>query len=256
MRFMMISILLTSLGWQAQAEIRTERVEYKDGDTILEGYVAYDDKLAAKRPGILVVHDWLGVGPQVKQTIERLAALGYTAFAADIYGKGIRPTVQEAATVSGTYKSNRALMRSRAQAGLQALAKQKTVDAKRLAVIGYCFGGTTALELGRSGADLRGIVSFHGGLDTPEPKDAKNIKGKVLVLHGADDPFVPPAQVAEFEKEMRAGKVDWKLVSYPGAVHAFTNPGAGSDKAKGAAYNTEADKLSWQAMANFLKEIF
>jgi dienelactone hydrolase len=237
------------------AEIRTETVEYKDGDTVLEGYIAYDAKLAAKRPGILVVPDWLGVGPNVKKTAEKLAAMGYTALAADIYGKGIRPDQKTAGQVAGKWKSDRPALRKRARAGLDFLAKHKTVDPKRLAVTGYCFGGTAALELARSGAPLKGIVTFHGGLETPTPADAKNIKGKVLALHGADDPFVTPAEVAGFEKEMRDGKVDWELVKYSNAVHSFTIPDAGNDNSKGAAYNAEADKRSWEAMKDFLKEV-
>ena len=147
-------------------------------------------------------------------------------------------------------------MRTRAAAGLEVLRKQPLVDVQRLAAIGYCFGGTTVLELARSGADLAGVVSFHGDLTTPNPEDAKNIKGKILVLHGADDPFVPPAQVAAFEDEMRHANVDWELVKYGDAVHSFTNPGAGNDKSRGAPYNAKADQRSWEAMRTFFNEIF
>lgn len=257
MRFIKTVLMLALwMGLNVQAEIKTEIIEYKDGDTILEGIVVYDSKLAAKRPGVLVIHEWTGIGPHVKKSAEKLAAMGYTAFAADIYGKGVRPSLKDAPTVSGKYKNDRALLRRRAKAGLDALAKHKTVDSKRLAAIGYCFGGTTALELGRSGAPLRGLVSFHGGLDTPNLSDAKNIKGKVLVLHGAYDPYVPAKQLATFEKEMTDAKVDWELTKYANAVHSFTNPEAGNDNSKGAAYNSQADKRSWEDMKDFLQEIF
>lgn len=252
--------LLTGLFFltaSAQAKVITKTVEYKDQGTILQGYLAYDDAIKGSRPGILVVHEWTGLGSFVKQRAEKLAKLGYVAFAADIYGKGVRPaSPEEAGKVAGSYKKNRPLLRERALAGLSALKQQPFVDAKRLGAIGYCFGGTTALELGRAGADVAAIVSFHGGLDNPNPADAKNIKGKVLVLHGADDPNVPDSQVGAFESEMRNAKVDWQLVKYSGAVHAFTNPEAGSDNSKGVAYNALADRRSWQAMRDFFQEVF
>jgi dienelactone hydrolase len=254
-----ISILFSLALWQvsANAQIRTETVEYKIGEDVFEGYLAFDGKSAAKRPGVLVVHEWTGINPYVKRRVEELARLGYTAFAADIYGKGIRPNnPKDASATASIYKNNRGLMRERVRAALEQLRKHKTVDGRRTAAIGYCFGGTTALELARSGADVLGVVSFHGGLDTPTPADAKNIKGQVLVLHGADDPFVPRDQVEAFEDEMRAAKVDWELVKYSKAVHAFTNPDAGGDPSKGAAYNAQADKRSWEDMRDFLAEIF
>jgi dienelactone hydrolase len=175
----------------------------------------------------------------------------------DIYGKGVRPkNGQEAGEQAGKFKSDRALLRARINAALDVLRKNEHVDPKRIAAIGYCFGGTTVLELARSGADIAGVVSFHGGLDTPTPADAKHIKCKVLALHGADDPYVPPAQVAAFEKEMTDAGVDWQLIKYSGAVHAFTNPEAGNDNSKGAAYNERADQRSWEAMKLFFAEIF
>ena len=147
-------------------------------------------------------------------------------------------------------------MRERADAGLKVLRAEANADPSRIAAIGYCFGGTTVLELARSGADLRGVVSFHGGLDTPNPEDAKNIKGKVLILHGADDPFAPKEQVLALEDEMRKAGVDYQVHLYGGAVHAFTVPEAGNDPSQGAAYNASADKRSWEAMKQFFNEIF
>lgn len=253
MKIFYLCLMLISL--ESMAAIKTQVIEYKQGTTILEGYLAYDDAKLGKRPGVLVVHEWTGLGPYVKKRAEMLAELGYVAFAADIYSKGIRPKAgPDAAAIATIYKSDRGLARARALAAYNVLKAQKNVDGDRLAVIGYCFGGMVALELARSGASLDATVSFHGGLDTPNKADAKNIKGKVLVLHGADDPNVPEAQVLDFEKEMREAKVDWQLVKYGNAVHAFTNPDAGDDNSKGAAYNATADRRSWQAMQNFFVE--
>jgi dienelactone hydrolase len=241
----------------ALAEMKTQTIEYKDGETVCEGYLAYDGATKNPRPGILVIHDWMGVAPYSKGRAEQLAQLGYVAFVADIYGKGVRPKdAQEASAEAGKYKADRALLRRRVNAGLTQLNQQKLVKPGQIAAIGYCFGGTTVIELARSGADVRGVVSFHGGLDSPNPTDGKNIKAKILALHGADDPFVKPADVAAFQDEMRQANVDWEMVYYGGAVHSFTHPGAGTEKSKGAAYNEAADKRSWQAMKDFFAEIF
>lgn len=254
-------LLIASLPlfWSAhtQAGLHTEVVEYRHGDTVLEGYLAYDDSQKGQRPGVLIVHEWMGHNPYVRQRAEQLARLGYVAFALDMYGKGVHAKdAKEAAEFAGKYKGDRTLMRARAQAGLDVLRKNPLVDPKRLGAMGYCFGGTTVLELARGGADLSGVVSFHGDLSTPLPDDAKNIKGRVLVLHGADDPFVAPAQVAAFEDEMHRAHVKYELVKYPGAVHSFTNPGAGNDKSRGAAYNADADKQSFDAMKKFFADLF
>ncbi len=253
--FLMLTLVGTALA--AEAELVTKTVEYRQGNAILEGFLAWDDAVKGKRPGVLVVHEWTGLGNYVKKRVEQLARLGYVAFGADIYGKGIRPPTPEAASrEAGKYKADRSLLRLRARAGMDQLSGHPMVDRSRIAAIGYCFGGTTVLELARSGADLQGVVSFHGGLDTPFPDDASRIRARVLALHGADDPFVPPAQVAGFQDEMRKGHVDWQMVFYGGAVHSFTNPEAGNDPAKGAAYNEKADRRSWEAMKSFFKEIF
>ena len=241
----------------ASAAIITKVIEYKQGDTTLEGYLAYDGAGEKVKPGIIIFHEWMGLSPYEKSRAVKLAKLGYVAFAADVYGKGIRAKDQKAASeLAGKYKSDRILLRTRVNAALDAIRARKNVDPKKIAAIGYCFGGTSALELARSGADMLGIVSFHGGLDTPNPDDAKNIKAKVLVLHGADDPTVSASQVSDFENEMRAAKVDWELVKYANAVHGFTNPQHGNDPSKGVAYNAVADARSWEAMKSFFNEIF
>jgi dienelactone hydrolase len=256
LRFISIPLAVMASGGAA-AEIVTRTLEYRQGDAVLEGYLAYDGAGSAQKPGVLVVHEWNGINPYTRRRVEELARMGYVAFAADIYGKGIRPAnPADAAATAAIYKNDRGLLRARVNAGLAELARQPGVDAHRLAAIGYCFGGTAVLELARSGANVRGVVSFHGGLDTPAPADARNIRAKVLALHGADDPFVPPEQVRAFEDEMRAGGVDWMLVKYGSAVHSFTNPDAGNDPARGLAYDVRADRRSWQAMQAFFREIF
>jgi len=258
MKHCLLALMLVLAAQSAQARVVTKTVEYRQGDTTLEGYLAYDDSVKGKRPGVLVIHEWTGLGPYEKKRAEQLAQLGYVAFAADIYGKGVRPATPEAAAKEAAkYRgTDRSLIRARAAAGLDTLATIPEADPDRLAVIGYCFGGTAALELARSGANLRGTVSFHGGLDTPIPADALKIRGKVLALHGADDPHVPPTQVATFQQEMRLAKVDWQMNYYGGAVHSFSNPKSGNDPANGVAYNEKADRRSWEAMKIFFNEIF
>lgn len=258
MKSSLLALMMVLVAQVAQARLVTKVVEYRQGDTPLEGYLAYDDAVKGKRPGVLVIHEWTGVGPYEKKRVEQLAGMGYVAFAADIYGKGVRPPTPElAAKEAAKYRgSDRSLIRARAMAGLDKLAGSPRVDPDRLAVIGYCFGGTAALELARAGGKQLGTVSFHGGLDTPVPADAKNIRGKILALHGAEDPIVPPEQVAAFQQEMRRAKVDWQMIYYGGAVHSFTNPKSGNDPKKGVAYNEKADRRSWEAMKQFFNEIF
>ena len=254
---LLATIFVLSLAHFASAEIKLETVEYKTGDTVCEGTVAFDDADKIPRPGVLLVHDWMGAGDYAKSRAKQIAALGYVCFVADIYGKGVRPADAGAAGAeAGKYKGNRALLRQRVNAALAELKKSPLVVKSKTCAMGYCFGGTTVLELARSGAEVAGVVSFHGGLDSPMPADAKNIKGKVLVLHGADDPFVKPAEVAAFQEEMRGNKVDWQMVYYGDAVHSFTRPDAGNDKSKGAAYQESADKRSWEAMKEFYAEVF
>lgn len=254
---MLVPIIVAAWSGAALAEIRTEVVEYQHGDVVLEGYLAYDDELEGDRPGVLVVHEWTGLGDYARQRTEQLAEQGYVAFAVDMYGKGIRPSTPEDASAEATiYRSDRQLMRDRVTAGLEVLQANEWVNPDQIAAIGYCFGGGTVLELARSGADVAGVVSFHGNLDTPDPTDADAITAKVLVLHGADDPYVPSEQVMAFQSEMQQAGVDWQLVMYGGAVHSFTNPNAGDDPSAGSAYNAAADERSWQDMEQFFAELF
>lgn len=251
---LLLTLLMPTL---VQAAIETRSVEYRQGNTRLVGYLAFPKDVTGPLPGILVVHEWMGLNDYAKHRADQLAELGYIAFAADIYGDGkIAANREEAGKLAGSYKNDRPLLRARVAAGLATLKAQPGVAGDKIAAIGYCFGGTTVLELARSGADIAGVVSFHGGLDTSTPQDAKNIRAKVLALHGADDPYVPADQVAAFENEMRQAGVDWQLIVYGGAVHGFTNPANGTDNSKGAAYNALADARSWVAMQQFFNELF
>lgn len=253
--FALFNLIAISSIWAKPA---SKTIVYQEGETTLEGYIAYPDLDSKKKvPGVLVVHDWMGLSENSKMRADKLAGLGYVALAVDIYGKGVRPkAMEEAAKLANSYKQDRKLMRARILAALETLKSQPEVDTNLIAAIGYCFGGTVALELARSGAPVQGTVSFHGGLATPNVEDAKNIKGKVLALHGADDPFVKKEEVETFQDEMRKAGVDWQFISYGGAVHSFTIKDAGNDNSKGAAYNPKADRRSWNELLSFFREVF
>ena len=247
-----VALLLAAAATRAEGPAG-EAVAYKHGDTQLEGWLVLPEGKA--KAGVLVVHEWWGHNDYARKRAAQLARLGYAAFALDMYGKGVVTDDPAKAKEQATkFYSDRKLMRDRAAAGLAVLKDKAKTDV--LGAIGYCFGGTVVLELARSGADVRGVVSFHGGLGTPKPEDAKNIKGKVLVCHGADDGFISPEELAGFEKEMRDAKVDWQLVKYGGSVHSFTSPEADKRGMAGVAYNEKADHRSWKAMEQFFAEAF
>ncbi|MCU0787738.1 MAG: dienelactone hydrolase family protein, partial [Verrucomicrobia bacterium] len=213
--------------------------------------------IEGKRPAVVIVHQWKGLTDYEKKRARMLAELGYVAFAADIYGKGVRAAdAQEAGKLAGRYKQDLPLLRARVQAAVDFIQKNPLVQSGQVAAIGYCFGGTAVLELARSGADLKGVVSFHGGLGTAMPAGKGEVKCKVLVLHGADDPYAPAAEVTALQEELRKAGADWQLILYGGAVHSFTDWNAGSDNSRGAAYNERADQRSWAAMQQFLDELF
>jgi dienelactone hydrolase len=239
------------------AALAGKPVEYKQADTTLEGYFAEPPDAKGKAPGILIVHDWMGVATYSKERADQLAKLGYVALVADIYGKGVRPDGPAAAAkLAGIYKNDRALFRKRLLAGLDQLKQHPHVGSANIAAIGYCFGGTGVLELARTGAPVKGVVSFHGGLDSTNPDDGKNIKARVLILHGADDPHVSADGIAAMTKEFNAAGVDWQMISYSGAVHSFSNPHAGTNTASGNAYDAKSDKRSWEHMMTFFRELF
>lgn len=248
-------LILFFLPTLALAKVQTQKIIYEKNGVKMEGLVAYDDKFKGTRPAVLVFHDWMGNGEYTAMRARQIAELGYFAFAADVYGQGVRPkNNDEASKLASRYRENRTLMRERAQAAYESMLSQSRVDKNKTVAIGYCFGGTVALELARDGAQLSGVVSFHGGLGTP--MKATSMKPKVLALHGADDPYVKAEEVMEFEQEMRGSKADWQLVKYGNAVHAFTIKSVGNDPSTGLAYNELADKRSWVVFKNFLKEIF
>ena len=239
------------------AEIKTEVVKYRSGDVEMHGFLAYADDPSARRPGVLIAPEWIGVNDYARGRARQLAGMGYVAFVLDPYGGGKNAAnPQEAAAWSTELKNNRRELRARATAAFDVLRQHPRVDGRKVAAIGYCFGGTTVLELARSGADLPGVVSFHGGLSTDMPAGEGALKAKVLVCHGAVDPFVKDEEVAAFRNEMEAAKADYQLIAYGGAVHSFTNPDAGGRGMAGVAYNEKADRRSWEAMKDFFGEIF
>jgi dienelactone hydrolase len=233
--------------------MRTQDMDYEYQGLHLKGFLADDETRTGKRPGVLVVHDAGGLGEHIKEKARRLAALGYVAFALDLFGEG-KP-VSDGMRRIHELAPDLLRWRGLTQRGLDVLAQQPEVDATRLAAIGYCFGGTTVYELARSGADVKGVVGFHGGL-APSSGEARNIKGRVLALIGADDPLIPPEARLAFEQEMRAAKVDWQMHLYGNTGHSFTNPGATAMNRPGFFYQPEADARSWATMRLFFDEIF
>lgn len=252
---MLLSVFM--LSGMAGAAIKTETIKYKDGDVELEGFLAWDDAIQGERPGVMIIHDWMGTGEYGERRARELAALGYVAFAADIFGPASKPkNTQDAGQLAGKFKSDADLYRKRLNLGLEQLRARPESDNSRLAAIGYCFGGTGVLELARSGADVKGVVSFHGGLGTPKPAAKGAVKAKVLVLHGAADSYVPADEIAGLKKELDAAGVDWQMIYYSGAVHSFSKKEAGDDTASGNAYDATADRRSWKHMQAFFDEIF
>lgn len=237
--------------------LKTQFVRYQVGDRVMVGYLTYRQNMVGRHTGVLVAPEWYGLNAYARRRADQLAELGYVALAADMYGDGqTSRNDQEAAAWSTALKNNRPEMRRRANAALDTLRKFGLVDPAQLAAIGYCFGGTTVLELARSGADVKAVVCFHGGLDSPHPEDARNIRGSLLICHGANDPLSPLKDVLAFQDELRAAGVDWQMIGYGNAVHAFTNPDAGSDPSRGTAYDARADRRSWNLMLSFFQDTF
>ena len=238
----------------AFAEVKTREVEYRQGDTALQGFVAWNDAMPGKRPGVVVVHEWWGHNEHARHQARRLAEAGYVAFALDMYGKGklaTHPADAEAFMKEATKDPE--VVAARFDAALDLLKQDPHVDPSRIAAIGYCFGGGVVLDQARAGADLKAVVSFHGSLGTSQPAQPGKIKARVLVLTGGADPMNPAAVVAAFKKEMTAAGARFEVISYPGAKHAFTNPDAGKYGMDALAYDAQADKQSWAAMLKLFK---
>lgn len=247
-------IVLTLVALQANAQLKP--VSYHDGNQKLNGFASQPSKSLSKKPGILILPAWKGISNHSKETAEKLAGLGYHAFIADIYGEGNYPSnVEEAGKQSGKYKNDYKLYQKRISLALEQLVKSGA-NTDNIVIIGYCFGGTGALEAARGGLPVQGVVSFHGGLGKDASRPNEPVKTKVLVLHGADDTYVPQKDIDAFQKEMKDGKADWQMVYYGNAVHAFTEKESGNDNSKGAAYNEKADKRSWSDFMVFLNELF
>ncbi len=244
MRSWIIAAALLVSG-SAIAAIKEEPVTYKDGDTTTKGYIVYDDAKKGKRPGIVLVHEWWGITKHMHNEARRFAQKGYTAFIADMYGDGkTADNPKDAGTLAGGVMKNPQGMQGRFNAARAALAKHASVDETKIGAAGYCFGGTVALNMARAGADLAGVAAFHAGLGTNTPAPS-SVKAKVLVLNGADDPLIKPDQVDAFKKDMDAAKADYRIINYPGAVHAYTNPEAteaGKKFNMPVAYNAKVDK--------------
>jgi dienelactone hydrolase len=255
-----LSIMGVAAAALAGPKIKTETVTYTAQGQVMKGYLAYDENITGKRPGILVVHEWWGLNDYARTRARMLAELGYTALALDMYGNGkVATHPADAQKFSSELLQNFPVAKARFLAAMEFLQKQPFVDPIKIAAIGYCFGGGVVLNMARQGADLKGVVSFHGNLIAVKPAEPGAINAKILVFTGDADKFVPPEQVAAFRQEMETAQADFRIVSYPGAMHSFTNPDA--DKyAKEfhlpLGYNAQADKNSWEEMKRFLTDIF
>ena len=242
---------------QAPAGVQSESVAYRDADATLRGYLVWDDSVQGKRPGVIVVHEWWGLNAYARKRAEMLAKLGYVAFAADMYGEDkVTEHAEQASEWMKQITANVERWRKRALIALEILRKHELVDPSQIAAIGYCFGGATVMQLAYAGADLNGVVSFHGSLPLPTNQQAAAIKAKVLVAHGYADGFIPAKRVADFKAALEKAGVDWQLHVYGGAKHGFTNPNAGRYGIENVRYDETADRRSWQAMQLFFREIF
>ncbi len=257
MKTLVTSLFVLVFALPASAKLVTKPIDYKDGDVTLKGYLAFDDALKGKRPGVLVVHEFWGLNDHARKQADKLAELGYVAFALDMYGDGMATDdPHKAGEMAGRFRKDKKMLLDRAKAGLNVLLKDEHVDPFKIAAIGYCFGGSTVLQLALSGADLAGVVSFHGGLGGIEYTPGTKVKAKILVLHGADDPMIPADQIAAFQDTLRKAGADWEMNYYGNAVHSFTNEKADAVGIKGVAYHKPTADRSWVAMRAFFGEIF
>lgn len=239
------------------AAIKGEEVSYSAGGVNMKGYIAYDDAVKGKRPGVLVVHEWWGENEYSRNRARMLAGLGYVAMAVDMYGDGKQTThPDEAGKFAGEVMKNMPAAKARFEAAMKVLKEHPATDPAKIAAMGYCFGGGVVLAMARQGVDLKGVASFHGSLHTENPAKPGAVKAKVLVCNGKDDAFISAADIAAFKKEMDSAGADYQFLEYPGAHHSFTNPDADKAKMENLAYNAEADKKSWADLQTFLKKIF
>jgi len=249
--------ILAILASTAQADVVTKTVTYSDGETQLQGFFAWDDSIKGKRPGVLVVHEWWGLNDYARTRARKLARLGYVAFALDMYGKGkVTEHPKEAGQWSSMIRKNQKAWQQRALAGLKVLTGHKLCDASKVAAIGYCFGGSTVLQLAYSGADLDAVVSFHGALPEPTPEQAKRIKSRILICHGAEDKFISDESIKALITALNTADVDFEFIAYANAVHSFTNPGADERNISGLKYNAKADRRSWRQMQLTFDDVF
>lgn len=252
--------LLGLLALPAVAAVQTKEVTYKGGGVTMKGYLAWDDAVKGKRPGVLVVHEWWGHNDYARARARQLAEMGYVAMSVDMYGDGkVADHPDNAMAFMQAATRDKAQTSARFHAAEAVLKQQKVTDASRLAAIGYCFGGAVVLNMARQGADLRGVASFHGALGAWSPAEEGKVRAKLLVLNGADDPMIPAEAVAAFEEEMQAAGANFRVINYPGATHSFTNPGAtavGEQFGMPLAYNAEADAASWAELEAFLASVF
>jgi dienelactone hydrolase len=252
-----LALLFVSAASLAQAKVTTKTVSYKHGDQELEGVLAWDDAVEGKRPGVLVVHEWWGLNDYARDRAKQLAGMGYVAFAVDMYGKGkLTKHPDEAKAWATQVRSNAAAWNERGRLGLEILQKNELVDPKRVAAIGYCFGGSTVLTLALGGADLAAVASFHGALPPADKAQAEKIKGKVLICHGAADKFIPEEVIQKFRAALDEGGTDWQMVYYSGAQHSFTVPDADKAGVPGIKYDKHADERSWKHLKVMLDEAF
>ncbi|MBS0526308.1 MAG: dienelactone hydrolase family protein [Proteobacteria bacterium] len=237
--------------------LRENAVDYEDGGLACRGLVIRDTAQPSPRPGVVLFPDARGIGDTARSYARRFVERGYLVFIADLYGRGLfTADLPRARELMTALRSEVARWRERARAALEAASRLCTVDPEKMAAVGYCFGGRTALELGRGGADLAAIVSFHGGLASPRPQDAANLRARVLACHGGADPLVPPAQVTEFVSHMSRAPVDWELQVYARALHGFTNPELATSAPPGHGYDAAADERSQRAAIELLDEVF
>lgn len=250
-------VILCVFAAAAHSEVQIKSVEYKDGEVVLKGYFAWDDALTGRRPGVIVVHEWWGLNDYAKKRAKMLAELGYVAFAADMYGDGkVTKHAKQAKQWKSQIASNIASWQKRALLGLDILRKHEFVDPTRMAAVGYCFGGATVMQLAYSGADLSGVVSFHGSLPIPSKEQALNTKASILIEHGYEDKFVSTDHIAKFMAAVSETGIDWQMTYHSDARHGFTNPDANSFGIEGLQYNERADRRSWENMQVFFREIF